>query len=279
VPLPKDFQFSQSSLQDYDTCPRRFQLRYLDRLRWPAIESEPIREAERLAQLGADFHRLVHQHLSGLEPEALTASLAQADADLQSWWQNYLTQRPAALAQAQTYPELTLSTPLRGYRLQARFDLLAALPDGAFLIVDWKTSRQKPARAGLARRIQSRVYPYVLAQAGAAFNGGRPIEPAAIKMIYWYPHFPDQPQQFDYSRQQLQQDERFLSELIEQIKQAGRQNEFPLVDDQKPCRYCVYRSHCDRGVKAGPVETLPEEAREEVDVLALEWDQIAEIQF
>lgn len=277
--LPNDFQFSQSSLQDYDTCPRRFRLRYLDRLRWPAIESEPVREAERLAQLGTDFHRLVHQHLSGLETDILSASLEQADADLRTWWQNYLTQRPAALAQAQTYPELTLSTPLGGYRLQARFDLLAAQRDGAFLIVDWKTTRQKPSRAGLARRIQSRVYPYVLAQAGAAFNNGQPLDPAAIKLIYWYPHFPDQPEQFDYSRQQLQQDEQFLSALIERIKQAAQQNEFPLVADEKPCRTCVYRSHCDRGVKAGPIEALPEETRVEVDVVALEWDQIAEIQF
>ena len=32
---------SQSSLQDYVDCARRFQLRYLDRLSYPAIESEP----------------------------------------------------------------------------------------------------------------------------------------------------------------------------------------------------------------------------------------------
>ena len=57
MPLPPDFQFSQSSLQDFETCPRRFELRYLQRLSWPAIESEPIQVAERLAQLGADFHR------------------------------------------------------------------------------------------------------------------------------------------------------------------------------------------------------------------------------
>ena len=36
--LPAQFAFSQSSLQDYADCPRRFQLRYLDKLIYPAIE-------------------------------------------------------------------------------------------------------------------------------------------------------------------------------------------------------------------------------------------------
>ena len=76
--LPDDFQFSQSSLQDFETCARRFQLRYLRQLSWPAVESEPIQEAERLAQLGADFHRLVHQHLVGIDEETLTASILSA---------------------------------------------------------------------------------------------------------------------------------------------------------------------------------------------------------
>jgi CRISPR/Cas system-associated exonuclease Cas4 (RecB family) len=280
MPLPKEFQFSQSSLQDFETCPRRFELRYLEKLRWPAVESEPVEEAERLARLGADFHRLVHQHLIGLDVDMLTATLDTAEADLQAWWRNYLAQRPPELDGGQVYPELTLSTPLRGYRLLARFDVLAAGgSDGTFLIVDWKTSRQKPSRHVLAGRIQTRAYPYVLATAGAAFNGGQPIDPATIKMIYWYPQFPDQAETFTYSFELQQRDEQFLSDLIERIKQAVQQGDFALVEDQKPCRYCVYRSLCNRGVQAGPLVELPEEPREEIDLLALEWDQIAGIQF
>ena len=44
--LPPTFQFSQNSLQDYVDCPRRFQLRYLLRQPWPAVESEPLSEYE-----------------------------------------------------------------------------------------------------------------------------------------------------------------------------------------------------------------------------------------
>lgn len=277
--LPVTFQFSQSSLQDFDTCPRRFKLRYLDRLRWPAVESEPIQEAERLARLGADFHRLVQQHVAGISETILSESLTESEAALQSWWQSYLQHRPALPAGTRLYAEVTLSTPLRGYRLMARFDLLAAQLGGTFLIIDWKTSLHKPASADLARRMQTRVYPYVLALAGAAFNGGQPVDPAAIGMIYWYPERPDQPERFDYSPELQQRDEQFLSSLIEQIHHAAEIDHFPMVEDKKPCTYCVYRSFCDRGDKAGLIAELVEEPQELLDVLALDWEQIAEIQY
>jgi hypothetical protein len=38
---------SQSSLQDYNDCPRRFELRYLQQLAYPAIETEPALENEK----------------------------------------------------------------------------------------------------------------------------------------------------------------------------------------------------------------------------------------
>jgi CRISPR/Cas system-associated exonuclease Cas4 (RecB family) len=276
---PTPFQFSQSSLSDFTVCPRRFELRYLQRLAWPAVESEPVHEAERLAQLGADFHRLVQQHLAGVEPTVLSASLAERDPDLQQWWQNYLNDRPQELAGAQLYPELPLSTPLRGYRLLARFDLLAVQPDGTFLIVDWKTSLRQPRRDELARRLQTRVYPYVLAQAGAALNNGQSIDPAKIQMLYWYPAAPGEPERFAYSAQLLSRDELYLSELLEQIKTSAKNGHFPLVEEVQACTYCVYRSFCDRGEKGGPLAELTDESQEAFDVSALDWEQIAEIQF
>jgi hypothetical protein len=277
--LPKDFQFSQSSLQDFETCPRRFQLRYLQQLSWPAIESEPVQEAERLAQLGTDFHRLVHQHLVGIDEETLETSLSSAQPELKIWWQNYLQYHPTALSEAETYPEMTLSTPLRGFRLLARFDLLAVRADHTLLIIDWKTAQRKPSRDYLAQRIQTRVYPYVLATAGTAYNHRQPIDPTRIQMIYWYPAAPGQPEEFQYSSELFQRDEQILSDLIERIKAAAQNDDFLLVEDSKPCKYCVYRSFCDRGDEAGPLLELTEEPQETLDVSALDWDQIAEIQF
>ena len=70
--LPASFNFSQSSLQDYFDCPRRFQLRYIEHLIWPAVETEPVLENERRQQEGQLFHRMVQQHLVGLPVEKLT---------------------------------------------------------------------------------------------------------------------------------------------------------------------------------------------------------------
>jgi hypothetical protein len=96
-PLPPGFQFSQGSLQDYIDCHRRFQLRYLVQLAWPAVESEPVLESERFMQQGARFHRMVQQHLLGISAERL-AMLAK-DEDLLRWWENYLRAKNPSEAQ------------------------------------------------------------------------------------------------------------------------------------------------------------------------------------
>ena len=78
---------SQSSLQDYQDCPRRFELRYLQRLAYPAIEMEPALENEKHQQEGEYFHRLVQQHLIGIPAEQV-GKLANTE-NLQRWWSNF----------------------------------------------------------------------------------------------------------------------------------------------------------------------------------------------
>ncbi len=198
--LPSDFHFSQGSLQDFVDCPRRFQLRYLDRIAWPAVQAEPILENERHLQQGELFHLMVQQHLVGVPVERLTA-MAQGDADLAGWWQAYLDAAPAALP-GQRFPEVTLSAPLGASgerRLVAKYDLVVLTPDGRAVIFDWKTSRHRPPRRWLAERLQTRVYPYLLLHAGVDLNGGRPLAPEQIEMVYWFAGFPDRPERFVYS--------------------------------------------------------------------------------
>ena len=86
--MPDLTTLSQSSLQDYHDCPRRFELRYLQRLAYPAIETEPALENEKHQQEGEYFHRLVQQHLIGIPKEQI-GKLANTD-NLQRWWENYL---------------------------------------------------------------------------------------------------------------------------------------------------------------------------------------------
>jgi hypothetical protein len=274
--LPADFQFSQGSLQDYVDCPRRFQLRYLLRLAWPAVEVEPVLENERHLRQGAAFHRLVHQHVLGLAPESLSSMVT--DKDLDRWWHNCLNSAPADLAELR-YPEVVLSAPVSGHRLVAKYDLIAVGPGQRSTILDWKTSRKRPRRKWLAPRLQTRVYPYLLVRAGSHLNEGKPFQPEQVEMVYWFANFPEDPERFPYDAVQYDADSDYLASLIEEIKNLG-ENDFPLTTKERRCRYCPYRSLCRRGVRAGPFDEAESEPEEGDDFgIALDFEQIAEIEY
>ena len=132
MPLSPDFQFSQGNLQDYTDCPRRFQLRYLLELAWPAVEAEPADEFEARIRDGEAFHRMVQQHVLGVLPADVAP---EPGSDLAAWWENYLASPPPDLPPAR-HPEITLSAPLGEHRLIAKFDLIAIEPGRRAVIVD-----------------------------------------------------------------------------------------------------------------------------------------------
>jgi CRISPR/Cas system-associated exonuclease Cas4 (RecB family) len=278
--LPPDFQFSQASLQDYVDCPRRFQLRCLLRVDWPAIEAEPALESERHLQQGNAFHRLVHQHMLGIPEERLLDAVA--DEDLRRWWYNYLTLPPAGLPVTR-YPEVVLSAPLGGYRLVAKYDLVAVDAGQRITIIDWKTYRKRPRRKWLGERLQTRVYPYLLVQAGVHLNAGQPLQPEQVEMIYWYANFPGAPERFPYDAAQYEADGDYLASLVEEIEgEVERLGEadFPLTFYERRCNYCPYRSLCRRGAQAGAIEEIEEELDVSDDFdISLDLEQIAEIEY
>lgn len=246
--LPPAFQFSQNSLQDYADCPRRFQLRYVQGVRWPAAKSEPLEVHERFIEQGTAFHRLVQQHLLGILVERLTPS----EYPLAEWWEAYLRTPPPNLPTTLRLPEVQLSTPIGAHRLLAKFDLLAIDPGQRAVIVDWKTTRTRPPREVLARRLQSRVYPFVLVEAGTHLFGG-PIQPQQVSLIYWFAPDPAVPEVFAYSRTEHEENRAYLTALIGDILNRADPI-WTLTEDESHCRYCVYRSLCDRGVRAGHLE-------------------------
>lgn len=274
--LPADFQFSQGSLQDYADCPRRFQLRYLHRLAWPAVEAEPALENERHLQQGAAFHRLIHQHLLGIPPERLSSAVT--DEDLHHWWHNYLDRGPADLPVSR-YPEVLLSAPVSGHRLVAKYDLIAVDTGRRAVIVDWKTSRKRPKRKWLAKRSQTRVYPYLLIQAGSHLNAGQAFEPEQVEMVYWFANFPGDPERFAYETAQYDADGTYLASLIEEIK-GLEDGDFSLTTYERRCRYCAYRSLCQRGIRAATFDAAEDEPELEDDSdISLDFEQIAEIEY
>ena len=176
--LPPDFSFSQQNLQDYLDCKRRFYLRYVEHLEWPAIESEPVLEQERLMELGHTFHVLVQQSLSGIPAESIQATLHEEE--LERWWGNF-QELELNLADNKYYVEEMLSIPFSGFRLIAKVDLIIVQGDQGILIYDWKTSMRLPNREVLLRRAQSKVYPYVVTQASQTLTQSDPVDPGKHK--------------------------------------------------------------------------------------------------
>lgn len=269
----KTMSFSQSSLQDYSDCARRFELKYVQQLLWPSVVAEPAQEHEAHMQRGAAFHHMIYQHHLGVPADALASGL---DAQLAVWWSAYRASSYAvggAIGGAR-HPEVMLSTSVAGHRLVAKYDLLI-LDDDRATIIDWKTSQKRTPESVLAARWQTRVYRYVLASAGAALNGGQAIAPEQIEMIYWFTADPANVARFPYDTATYQADEAALSDLITEIKSR---ESFDLTTDTRRCRFCTYRSLCERGVRAGDMADL-EEIEDDLTDLDFDFDQVTEIEF
>ena len=270
--LNSPFKFSQSSLQDYHDCPRRFQLRYIDRLAWPAVESEPTQEYEKHQQEGSLFHRMVQQHIIGVPAEKVGA-LAQSE-NLLRWWAAYEQYAPN-LSGYTLYPEHSLSAPLGKHRVVAKFDLIAIKPGGKALIYDWKTYRKRPRNEHLVTRWQTRLYPALLTQAGLRLNGGEKISPNQIEMIYWFANFPHEPARFQYNEAKYKRDWDSVATIAAEINAAEK---FPMSADKRPCRFCAFRSYCERGKEAGSWDEMEAETEAEEN-FSIDFEQIGEIAF
>lgn len=295
--LPDDFAFSQSSLQAYADCPRRFWLTYVERLPWPAVEASPVQDHELLMRQGGQYHRLVQRAELGLDPDELAQELP---APLDGWFDAYRAYRPTDLAGARVEVECSLSIHLEieqranaapaPVRLSAKYDLIAATQDGRFIIMDWKTGHRRADPVHLQRRLQSVVYPFVLVEA-APYLGWGPIAPEQVEMRYWFTAAPTQPAVFPYGSFQHAANRQRIADLVAAILAGHTRDDFPLAPDSEAtrrrlCRFCTYRSRCNRGIEAGDLSDLDdagdiEDLIPEGTARSLDFgmDEIAELNF
>lgn len=274
-PIPDRFQFSQNNMQDYFDCARRFELRHLVRLEWPALQSEPVMEMEHRSALGRHFHEMVYQSILGVPEEQIAAQTD--DPELRAWWDEFSRSTILQNLPAKRKPEFTLSAPFEGFRLVAKFDLIAIESGIRAVIVDWKTSNKPLPASYLVKRLQTRIYPFLWVESGRLLNNGDPIVPEQVEMIYWFTSDPDHPVHFHYNSKQFQADKIYLSAMVREIV-THTPGSFPLTLDEKKCTYCVYRSLCNRGIRAGGWDGAVEEVEPDVP-LEISFDQIGEIEF
>ena len=134
-------------------------------------------------------------------------------------------------------------------------------------------------RDRLADRLQTKVYPYLLVQAGEQVTGLGKLSPEQIEMVYWFAEHPQEPQRFSYSDEQYQQDHEYLAGLVDEISSLV-EGDFHLTADEDRCKFCTYRSLCERGITASSIDQKESDLEVETEQdFDLDFDQIAEIEF
>ena len=288
--LPPAFTFSQSSLQSFANCRRRFWLAYVEQLSWPAMEAAPYDEHEKLLRLGGQFHQLIERAEAGLPTELLTDGL---DYPLDEWFESYLRHRPPDLPTEVVEVERALSAPLAvdggQIRLTARYDLIAVGGDEAnrrAVILDWKTNQRVTRRSILQRRMQTLVYPFVLVEASAGLPWG-PVTPEQVEMRYWFTAAPTETVNFHYSSDLHTTNRARLEGLLNELLSGEKREDFDKVADtdenrKRFCNYCVYRSRCDRGIGTGDLREFDEAEILDVDLedaLDFTLEEVQELAF
>ena len=184
-------------------------------------------------------------------------SLLQQDSDVYTWWHNYKRHQPVDI-DGELLPEKTLIGSLKGHLIVATYDLIAITDDKNYVIFDWKTWKTPRSAQWMQTKLQAKVYPWLLAQAGEALNNNTKILPENIEMRYWFASIPEQSFAFQYSQSQFEKDTAGLSLMIDRILEL-EDGRFELTEDLNKCKYCPYRSYCGRGKNAGRAEEAEDE--------------------
>ncbi|MFN4269420.1 MAG: PD-(D/E)XK nuclease family protein [Thermosynechococcus sp.] len=232
-------QLSQAHLRTLQTCPRQYQYRYLDSLMLP--EATQLTEATSQKQ-GRDFHRLMQQHLQGLDVHPIL----EAQPELKPWFAAFQT-TPPPMIQGQGEAEHVRSLGWEEFTLVSVYDYVI-FGQEQVQILDWKTYAHPPARETLAFHWQTRLYCYLLAATSS-------YHPSQISMTYWFAQGEQGAKYytFPYSEAIHQQIHHTLEQCLRQLRQwlqAYEQGQdlpqVPPAQIPKYCDECAFAARCQR---------------------------------
>ena len=243
--LGKSFRFSQTALSTFYTCRRRFWLRYVRRVQWPAMLTDQMAGWERAIERGSLFHRWIHQESVGID---LADSVRnEDDAVLQRWWENWCS-TPPALPEGTVYSEIQLSAPILSHRLVAQFDRLIVTESGRMHIADWKTGLKAPVQSVFDESWQTRVYLYVAVEAGRILVPNALVNPSDVVLSYWHANAPSALRDIPYSEDEHERVRDVVEQSVAEICALPNEMEaFSKCEDRVECTRCAYAVLCDRG--------------------------------
>lgn len=266
--LPAGFTFSQSNLTIYEKCPRKFYLRDVQKLEWPAPLTDKLDQWQQAIKNGQQFHHLMYQDDLGVD----VSELVEHDEQLREWWRNFCL-HPPKLPNGQTFSEMELSIPFANYRLIAKYDRLIFTKEKQVVIVDWKTGTKPKSIVNVANNWQTKIYCYVLVEGGHRLFPIEKIKPEHISFLYWYVNYPEETIQIEYNSDHHQHIKQELAVIIQKITSHTQSEEFVKTGNFDLCAECQYRSYCERGRTPSEIFEVDE------DMIDLDLNVIAAIDF
>lgn len=242
------FRLSQGQLNLLQTCPRKFQQIYLEKLATPITP-----EQQEKISWGNQFHLLMQQRELGLPIETLLAE----DLDLKQCYEAFIPVAPEIFnpqSHQQVFRESEHRRTLnfQGHLLTVVYDLLILETQQA-KIFDWKTYPKPPNQYGLEQNWQTLLYPFVLAETSDYL-------PEQISMTYWFVqsrtensnHPQPQKLKFIYSNTQHQKIKTQLTQLLENLRfwtkryQETGENFPQIPEPAHQCESCQFSFRCQR---------------------------------
>jgi CRISPR/Cas system-associated exonuclease Cas4 (RecB family) len=235
-------RLSQHYLNLFETCPRKFQYSYFEKLLSPLDLDLQERQ-----KWGQDFHLLMQQKSLGLPID----SILNANQNFKDWFTGLINVDPEIFAEndhKQRISEHLRTLMINDYLFTVIYDLII-IEEQKAVIYDWKTYPLPANTQKLANNWQTRLYLYVLAET-------TDYEPEQLSMIYWFVKSKPKPKKvtFNYDRQKHQKTRDDLEQILQKLtvweEQYLQSEELPQIPESKGiCQSCVFVVRCERSLK------------------------------
>ncbi len=233
-------QFSQTQIQDYMLCPRRYFLSHIQKITWPEPLSPSFQKIEESNRQGKAFHLFLNRLIQGVSYKELVSQVYETELNL--WLKNFKKYNPLP-ENAKIFSEVELSAIYKEILWIGYIDAAAFLP-GKIQIYDWKTSRNIGDPNVLVKSPQTRLYCFLSMLNHENYkNYCGSITPDQIEMIYWYARFPSNPIHLPYSPELFEKDLIYFKDMAEKLCHENR-TDYPQTIQRNNCHVCRFQTYC-----------------------------------